>query len=618
MFLAGQNAVDNHIAMQHNAHLQVVLRNKKGKNRPMNTKAAESPSETNGWRSVVNVANFSAKPSYVLSERTQCASWAGRACLLIVFFALSPAWAGQKVRVGIYQSKRQLVDTTIIFNPTQLYFAAPRSGNPALLNAIDKRLLRFKENPASVYYRSLRRWTSENERSGFPAWLKGAGTGAAGLLLFCVFWSIVLKRQVAGRTRELALRNKQLEALHAQMEQAEQSLRESELKYHTLFENAPDAIMLMRANQFVDCNARALVIFGCRREEIIGAPPYKFSPAVQPDGRGSRGKALEKTNMAARDGPQLFQWEHCRRDGTPFPAEVSLTPLELGGEILLQAIVRDVTERRRADEQIRRLNEDLKRHAAELEQRVAKRTAELAIARDHAEESDRLKSFFLATMSHELRTPLNSIIGFTGILLMGLVGPLTREQEKQLVMVQDSARHLLELINDVLDISKVEAGQIELAREQFDIRTVIQQSLDKISPLALKKGLKVTAVIAPQVGRAVGDRRRTEQILINLLSNAVKFTERGEVNIECRLENNRAVTQVSDTGIGIRPENMDKLFKPFRQLDSGLTRQYEGTGLGLAICKRLAESMGGGIDVASEWGKGSRFTFTLPLEGTPA
>jgi signal transduction histidine kinase len=249
---------------------------------------------------------------------------------------------------------------------------------------------------------------------------------------------------------------------------------------------------------------------------------------------------------------------------------------------------------------------------------LAERTAELAVALEHAEEADRLKSAFLATMSHELRTPLNSIIGFTGIMLMGLVGPLAPEQEKQLIMVQDSARHLLELINDVLDISKIEAGQIELAHGPFDMRTTIQKSIEKIAPLAEKKGLAVTAVIAPPVGQIVGDRRRVEQILINLLGNAVKFTERGEVRIESQVEDGWLVTRVIDTGIGIRPEDVDSVFKPFQQVDTGTTRQYEGTGLGLSICKRLVESMGGRIQIESEWGKGSRFVFILPLERTPA
>jgi signal transduction histidine kinase len=245
---------------------------------------------------------------------------------------------------------------------------------------------------------------------------------------------------------------------------------------------------------------------------------------------------------------------------------------------------------------------------------VIERTRELEVAKERAESADRIKSAFLATMSHELRTPLNSILGFTGILLLGLVGQLNQEQEKQLTMIQESAQHLLELINDVLDISKIEAGQIELAREPFDIQTLIQKSIEKMTPLAENKGLALEVVIAPQIGQLVGDKRRVEQILINLLNNAIKFTEKGTVSVEIQIEVERLVTSVSDTGIGIREEDLVKLFKPFQQVDSGITRQYEGTGLGLSICRRLVEMMGGEIRVESQWGRGSTFTFSLPIE----
>ncbi len=260
-----------------------------------------------------------------------------------------------------------------------------------------------------------------------------------------------------------------------------------------------------------------------------------------------------------------------------------------------------------------RLYEQILRYTAELEQRVVERTRELAGAKERAESADRLKSAFLATMSHELRTPLNSIIGFTGLLLMEMVGPLNPEQTKQLGMVQESARHLLALINDVLDISKIEAGQFELAHERFDMRAALQRSIDKFQPLADKKGLALTATIAPEVGSVVGDQRRVEQIMLNLLSNAVKFTDQGQVGMQCVVEGGLLIVSVSDSGIGIKAEHLEKLFQPFRQLDMGIARQHEGTGLGLSICKRLVEAMGGSIWVTSEWGRGSRFTFTLPL-----
>jgi signal transduction histidine kinase len=195
-----------------------------------------------------------------------------------------------------------------------------------------------------------------------------------------------------------------------------------------------------------------------------------------------------------------------------------------------------------------------------------------------------------------------------------MVGPLSEEQEKQLGMVQGSARHLLELINDVLDISKIEADQIVLSNELFDMGEAIRKSVEKILPMADKKGLKLTAEINPQIIMISNDRRRVEQILLNLLNNAVKFTDHGQVKLDCRVENDRLVIRISDTGIGIKPEDMQTLFKPFRQIDSGITRQYEGTGLGLSICKRLVELMGGNIQAESEAGKGSVFTFTLPLK----
>ena len=266
----------------------------------------------------------------------------------------------------------------------------------------------------------------------------------------------------------------------------------------------------------------------------------------------------------------------------------------------------DITQRKYAEQELRKLN-------LELEERIAVRTEELAVAMLKAQESDRLKSAFLATMSHELRTPLNSIIGFTGVILQGLAGPLNEEQTKQLNMTRDSARHLLALINDVLDISKIEAGQMEILKRPFNMREAVESTLRVVQPLAHKKNLQLITSIAAGVGTLNNDRRRVEQVLINLVNNAIKFTERGEVSIECRVRDRWLVTRVHDNGIGIKPEDLNKLFKPFQQLDTGLARGHDGTGLGLSICKHLVTAMGGEISVESQWGVGSMFQFSLPL-----
>ncbi len=284
----------------------------------------------------------------------------------------------------------------------------------------------------------------------------------------------------------------------------------------------------------------------------------------------------------------------------------------------VRGVLLDISERKRANAdrekselEVRRLHEELQAHAAVLEQRVIERTAELETAKVRAEAADRMKSAFLAAMSHELRTPLNSIIGFTGVLLQQLPGPLNAEQEKQLGIVQNAGRHLLALICDVLDISKVEAGELNLTHERLDLCALCERMAAAFAPQAERRKLTLMLDLDRIDCIAYGDGRRVEQVLNNLLSNALKFTPSGQITLAYRREGNRFVVSVTDTGIGIKADDMDKLFRPFGQIETGLAGLREGTGLGLAISKHLVEAMGGEVAASSEWGKGSCFRFTL-------
>ena len=239
---------------------------------------------------------------------------------------------------------------------------------------------------------------------------------------------------------------------------------------------------------------------------------------------------------------------------------------------------------------------------------------DLKDAMEELKELDRLKSMFLASMSHELRTPLNSVIGFTGWLLMGMEGDLNEEQRKQLTMVKFSANHLLDLINDILDISKIEAGKMELSIEKFEIVEIVNDVVSSVLPLAKDKELGLMYDIPKEI-ILNSDKRRIKQILMNLVSNAIKFTDQGNVKIEVKLLNNKDLeVTVSDSGIGIKKEDIEKLFQPFQQIDMSSSKSHEGTGLGLYLCKKILDLLHGEISVTSQFGKGSEFKFIIPIE----
>ncbi|GLI53485.1 sensor histidine kinase [Thermodesulfovibrio yellowstonii] len=259
---------------------------------------------------------------------------------------------------------------------------------------------------------------------------------------------------------------------------------------------------------------------------------------------------------------------------------------------------------------------NLKELYQSLEQKVKERTAELEIAKIHAEAASRAKSEFLANMSHELRTPLNSIIGFTEVLQDQLFGSLNEKQLEYLKDIHESAKHLLNLINDILDLSKIEEGKMELELSEFKVSDVINTSLIMFKEKALKHGIKLDAEISQDVDIIVtADERKIKQVLFNLVSNAVKFTpEGGSVKIMAKRKEDMIEIAVEDTGIGIKKEDMERLFQPFSQLETTYTKKYEGTGLGLALSKSLVELHGGSLWCESEYGKGSRFSFTFPVK----
>lgn len=354
--------------------------------------------------------------------------------------------------------EHQLVESPLILNPSNLYFASPKGKNQEILQAIDQHIELMKSDPESIYFSSLRHWSPEAQKWELPMWLLitmlllGVTFGVA------IIGSFILRHQVNLRTQELQKANQQMEL------------------------------------------------------------------------------------------------------------------------------------------------------------KVEERTEELGFALREAQVANMLKSAFLANMSHELRTPLNSIIGFTGILLQKLPGELNSEQERMLTIIQNSSRHLLALINDVLDISKIEAEQLELKLSEVNLQASLEKVVSLVSLQAKEKGLDLKLEMKTKNLFIKVDQRRFEQVLLNLLINAIKFTDKGFVRLICKQEGNILRITVQDTGIGIPKDKFDVIFAAFQQIDTGLNRKYEGTGLGLSISQKLIRLMGGDITIESEIDKGTSFHICLPLD----
>ena len=507
-------------------------------------------------------------------------------------------------------------DTPVMFDPAPFFFAAQKNDPKHLLNAIDRHIAVLKKDTHSVYYASLERWTSEEVRYKLPAWLKIFGLSAGIILLVSIIGSIVLKRQVNSRTHELQQINKEMEQRIIErtekLEQAnkkllleieeraktEKALFTSETMYRNLIESVNSVILRWKPDGSITFfNAYAQKFLGFTEPEIIGRNIMgSIVPVLESSGRDL--SWLIEDIVSRPEAHAFNENENIRKNGEKVWIAWTNKPIynESGSVTEILSVGNDITKRKKIEESLKRTLDDL------------------AIAKERAESADRIKSAFLAAMSHELRTPLNSIIGFTGMVLQGLAGPLNKEQEKQLGMVRGSARHLLDLINDILDISKIEAGQLTIMPEIFDLKKSIEKAVQIIMPLSDKKNLSLHFKIEDDVSEMYGDQRRVEQILINLLSNAVKFTNEGEINLHCHSDNNSIILSVVDTGIGIKPENFNIIFDAFRQVDTGIARVQEGTGLGLNITKKLVEMMGGSIHVESEWEKGSTLTVIFPIK----
>jgi len=388
---------------------------------------------------------------------------------------------------------------------------------------------------------------------------------------------------------------RELERVEAQEKQA----RRTERRFRELLEAAPDAIIEVdREGRIVLLNLVTEKMFGYRREDLLGKPVELLVPEAV------RGKHVQYRegywdHPSTRPMGSGLSLEGCRKDGTRFPVEISLSPVHSEEGLRITAIIRDTSERKRAEDQLRTLRENY--------------TRELELRNREVERANQLKSEFLASMSHELRTPLHTVIGFAELLGEELEGPLNEKQKRFIGHIHKDSMHLLELINDVLDLSKVEAGRVRLHREAFDVVQCMDEALASIRPGAAAKSIAIETDFAVSTA-ILADRGRFKQILYNLLSNAVKFTpEGGRISVEARLQGELVEISVTDTGIGIPKEQQEAIFDKFYQVGATTKGVREGTGLGLAITKALIEEHRGRVWVESEIGKGSRFTFTIAI-----
>ncbi|MDW7732777.1 MAG: PAS domain S-box protein [Methanolobus sp.] len=368
-----------------------------------------------------------------------------------------------------------------------------------------------------------------------------------------------------------------------ELKSAEIKIAEEAIRRRIFIEQSIDGIVVLDQNGKVfEVNQKYADMLGYSLEEMLQLNVWDW------DTQWTREELLEMLKDTDESGNHL-ETRQRRKDGTLLDVEVSSNGAMFGDQKLIFCVCRDITERKRSEK-------------------------ELLHAKLAAETANRAKSEFLATMSHELRTPLNSILGFSQMLNDKIPGELNEKQSRYVSHIMKSSEHLTDLINDILDLSKIEAGNMELNIEMFDVSETLNEIITLIQPLADKKSVDIESIIHTERLELNADRKKFRDIINNLLSNAVKFTpENGRVRIEAACQNNKLHISVSDNGIGITREDQHEIFKPFKQADSFLNRKYQGTGLGLAITKNYVEMHGGVIWVESSPGKGSTFKFVIPL-----
>jgi PAS domain S-box-containing protein len=372
----------------------------------------------------------------------------------------------------------------------------------------------------------------------------------------------------------------------------------AERRFRELLEHAPDAIVQVdRSGAIVIANATAETMFGYTRDDLLGSGVDLLVPDAQKAGHSAKREGFARAGVTRPMG-QGLDLRARRKDGSEFAVEISLSPVTTEDGVHVTAMIRDVTERKRIEEQVRNLQRSY--------------MAELEAKQREAERLNRMKSEFMASVSHELRTPLHTIIGFTELLCEEGEGPLNDVQKKFLGHVQRDSKHLLGLINDVLDLSRIEAGGLNLRTEPMVVRGVISDAVQATQPYAMARGVRLFTADMGEM-RAMADPGRLRQIVYNLVGNGVKFTGAGgEVRVDAVREGDYVQVTVTDTGMGIPPAETAQIFDKFYQVGLTTAGVKEGTGLGLAICRQLVEMHGGRIWVESELGKGSRFHFTLP------